>query len=284
MVGHHGETILQLLRPGFHSGTVPRLFNHLRHAERQAMATGTWRTARSYRHELQQVEKAVRLFVEREFLVLLSLSKSWKDQPLKAGSIELATRTIRLDLEHGDHASSPVRVTFSEQAGWLMVQIEQVGWLPQVTASQFDAFTGALAGMYKMAGVAIVREQVQAGLASTGCEYAIQQEGLELRCPPELSESLLCSIHDTVRLRFLGTHVEIVDNLPALPPLESLIFARVPLRWNDWVAGWLREQQGQPLEMLPRDLVLAPGQVAQAPAVPERPAVASPALLADAGT
>src|SRR5205823_14448072 len=104
MVGHHGETLLQLLRPGFHSGTVPRLFRQLRRVERQAMVTGQWRTARWYRQQLQQVEDAVRLFVDREFLQLLQLTRSWKGQPLQAGKIELATNLIRLDLEHGTYA------------------------------------------------------------------------------------------------------------------------------------------------------------------------------------
>src|SRR5262249_37453245 len=35
MVGHHGETVRGLLRLGFHSGTVPKLYRKLRRAERR---------------------------------------------------------------------------------------------------------------------------------------------------------------------------------------------------------------------------------------------------------
>ena len=38
-----GETIDRLLRPGFHSGTVPKLFARLRRAERKRLVTGKWR-------------------------------------------------------------------------------------------------------------------------------------------------------------------------------------------------------------------------------------------------
>src|SRR5262249_58981978 len=36
MVGSHGETLARLLRPGFHSGTLPKLHAKLRKAERRA--------------------------------------------------------------------------------------------------------------------------------------------------------------------------------------------------------------------------------------------------------
>ena len=41
-VGPHGETIKALLQPGFHSGTVPRLYRRLRREERDASQTRTW--------------------------------------------------------------------------------------------------------------------------------------------------------------------------------------------------------------------------------------------------
>src|SRR5262249_32302571 len=33
VIGQHGENLLQMLRPGFHSGTLPRLYTQLRRAE-----------------------------------------------------------------------------------------------------------------------------------------------------------------------------------------------------------------------------------------------------------
>ena len=40
IIGHHGETMSRLLRPGFHSGTVPNLYGKLRRAERKAHRSG----------------------------------------------------------------------------------------------------------------------------------------------------------------------------------------------------------------------------------------------------
>ena len=56
-IGHHGESLARLLRPGFHSGTIPKLFDHLRRAggrpanraecarsTRTARRSATWNT------------------------------------------------------------------------------------------------------------------------------------------------------------------------------------------------------------------------------------------------
>ena len=49
VIGHHGETMSRLLRPGFHSGTVPNLYAKLRRAERQSYRSGEQAVSRKYR-------------------------------------------------------------------------------------------------------------------------------------------------------------------------------------------------------------------------------------------
>ena len=259
MVGSRGETVLHLLRPGFHSGTVPRLFDHLRHAERTAMATGQWRTARAYRQQLLEVQEAIKLFVERELLVLLHQSRAWQDKPLKAGKIELATHLIRVELDHCAHPADPVRLAFAEKAGWLTVQIEHAGWLFKLTARQAGALTLALAGWYKLAGVDVVREQVQAGIAGRGLSYVIEPEGLALRRSPLAVEAIVCPIKEEVRIDLFHKNKE-PTTLPMIPPVEALIFARVPIRWDAWVDAWLRELHGQAPHLLPAGLTLVPAE------------------------
>ncbi len=55
-IGSHGETVLRLLRPGFHSGTLPRIFARLRRAERAGDRKGTGRRLADLHH----VQEAVR--------------------------------------------------------------------------------------------------------------------------------------------------------------------------------------------------------------------------------
>ncbi len=64
MVGSHGETVLRLLRPGFHSGTLPKLYAKLRRAKGKALHKQT--------EALHHVAECVRRFVERTLLATLS--------------------------------------------------------------------------------------------------------------------------------------------------------------------------------------------------------------------
>ena len=52
IIGKHGETMVRLLKPGLHSGTLPKLFAKLRRAERKARASGNWQPVRKYLHAL----------------------------------------------------------------------------------------------------------------------------------------------------------------------------------------------------------------------------------------
>ena len=70
-VGQHGETLPRLLRPGFHSGTVPKRFAKLRRAARHALADGDSAALRKHREALGHVERDVRRYVQRELVALV---------------------------------------------------------------------------------------------------------------------------------------------------------------------------------------------------------------------
>ncbi|MGL6094350.1 MAG: hypothetical protein ACRC7O_00930, partial [Fimbriiglobus sp.] len=71
-LGHHGETMRGLLRPGFHSGTVPKRFRWLRAAARDAEATGRPGDAARYAHEIEEMAGAIAATAERELVPLLT--------------------------------------------------------------------------------------------------------------------------------------------------------------------------------------------------------------------
>src|SRR5439155_13822601 len=100
-IGYHGETMRGLLQPGFHSGTVPSLFDRLRRAARLASHQGNWRALRSYRQTLEEVKSSVRKFVTREMISLLDQSSDWAGTPLRVGEVRLATNRIDVQLNHG---------------------------------------------------------------------------------------------------------------------------------------------------------------------------------------
>ncbi|MGH7225354.1 MAG: hypothetical protein ACRELF_19200, partial [Gemmataceae bacterium] len=154
IIGHHGETMLRLMRPGLHSGTLPKLYARLRH--------GRGRSPRKQYEALHHLRDRLRQFVERNLFAILAGSKSWGDVPrLSVGEIHIATNRIRIELR-GPAAS--VHVDFEEHGGWLLAGLTcptacQETWLAGLTAEQGMAFRDALGGFYKLAGVDVVREQ-----------------------------------------------------------------------------------------------------------------------------
>ena len=116
IAGGHGETVPRLLRPGFHSGTLPKLYARLRRIKGTDLGK---------RHEdLHHVEEAVRRFVERNLLALLSGSKTWgEDQPLHVGHVHLASNRIRVELRRSGQGEASVHIDLEEHSGRLVAGI-----------------------------------------------------------------------------------------------------------------------------------------------------------------
>jgi hypothetical protein len=243
-VGSHGETVRRLLRPGFHSGTVPKLFARLRKAERRARVTGNWRRSRATRRALEEVQRAVEQFVIRELVYLLNQSTSWRGQGLSVGRVQLASNRIAVELIHDAHPDRAVWLEFEECAGWLVAHIRDPGWLPQLAEEQALALNTALANLYKLAGVDLSREQVRLALPSPVVSYDVTRSGLlvwqDRRHGTAIRYDLLEPRGKVLPKDAAGQPVA------GWPPLEvrRVLFAALSLSWEQVVASWRADQQG----------------------------------------
>ncbi|MBK8256981.1 MAG: hypothetical protein IPK82_30440 [Polyangiaceae bacterium] len=108
VVGAHGETMAGFLVPGFHSGTLPKLFARLRHAARReeemanlagngAKPTSKEEGARGrFREGTTEVEHSVRHFIERELISLLLADPRWPHGPLEVRRIAVSSNRVRI--------------------------------------------------------------------------------------------------------------------------------------------------------------------------------------------
>jgi hypothetical protein len=245
-VGPHGETVRGLLQPGFHSGTVPKLYAHLRRAERQAYQTRDWHNARYYAEQLEEVERAIRRFVAREMVALIKHSASWRDQPLDVGSVHLTTNRIRFELAHGAFPARPVEVELKLREGWLVAGLSCRGWLDRLDGDQLRAVTAALAALYKLAGIDLVLEQVRANLPPSVGSFEITARGLVLH-PSGGGPALALGPWDRPSRR------PAPNGEPALEGVvpQRLLFAQTPLSWEQLVHAWQKDQDGQGHPPLP---------------------------------
>ena len=150
VVGSHGETVVQLLRPGFHSGTLPKLFGRLRRARRG----GREGAALKRREALHHVEESIRRLVERELSALLRQTRTLGGLAIEPGSIHLATNRIRIELLAGAPDDSPgLWIDLEERDGVLAASLSRPGWLQRLDADERRVLDDALAGLYKFSGV-----------------------------------------------------------------------------------------------------------------------------------
>jgi hypothetical protein len=257
LVGHHGERITEFLHPGFRSGTLPKIYARLRKSTRRSMHTGRLRSSARQTKQLAGVEEHLRRFVQRDFLMLLCASRGWHGDPLVCGEIQTGTNRILIELYAAEMRGPSVWISLEDQAGWLVASIDRRGWLDQLSPGQRGTLANALAGFYKLAGVDLVREQLDAHLPPETETYAIEQRGLAVR-----------SVHDD--------HPEVVFAVADWPPAaagappwpqesrypkrQELIFSARPIAWNDWILAWQRDQTAGSVQPIPlADTHLLPG-------------------------
>ncbi|MFO0879845.1 MAG: hypothetical protein U0840_21065 [Gemmataceae bacterium] len=146
MVGSHGEYIINYIRPGFHSGTLPKLFARMRRSNGA--------TRRRQEEGLHHVEEEIRRFLDRDLLAPVEKSKGWgATPPLEVGHIHLATNAIRIDLLCEALPGNRARLEFQQVEGKLMARLREGDWIATLDPRPRSVLEAALTGLYCKAGV-----------------------------------------------------------------------------------------------------------------------------------
>jgi hypothetical protein len=250
MVGSHGETLVRLMRPGFHSGTLPKLHAKLRKAERRALRhPRAADRVRAYKEALHHLGDNVRHFFEREFLALVNASTFWRDAPLSLGSVELAANRIRAQVFCPALETEAVWLSFEERSGRLLAGLAGLAWLSRLSPEQRGALATALAGLYKLGGVDLVRQQVEALLPPGVSAYDVVDEGLWVGSDGDAEAVYPLDAEGDVLVPRVtaGTFPDPLPVIPAVP----LLFGRVELTWDWWLAAWEGDRAGKAHPPLP---------------------------------
>jgi hypothetical protein len=233
-VGSHGERVRGLLRPGFHSGVVPKSFAKLREAQ---VKRDFARESRA-RLQLEHAAEAIDHLVERELLGYLRESRRWSDSAMPDARVALATNRVRIELDRRDDRE-PITISIEERGGWLIGGVERRGWLDDLSVAQRTALVDALAGFYKLAGVHLVREQLAAALGLAADRIDCRPRGLVIDPASATPVTINAIEGPTLRADLPLDGREI----PPLP-IEAVRFDELPIHWEDWVERWEQDQKG----------------------------------------
>lgn len=229
IVGSHGEPVYRFLRPGFHSGTVPTLFKKLRKAERRGNAA----LARRHLEALHHVEVAMERFFQREVKALLVRSGQLAEaSALTVEHVTLTPSRVALDLGCPPLGDRPLRLAFAEQSGFLMAAVVEPGFLGALgdpSAVKRIAFATAMMGLYKLAGVDLVRGHIRAALPD-GAAFDVSERGLVVWDEGFSRERVYPLTLDRPTLVPEGGG----------EPLRTdrIAFSRRVVKWDDWRRAW----------------------------------------------
>jgi hypothetical protein len=151
-IGHHGETMLRLLRPGFHSGTLPKAFAALRREARHAERASRKRVTRK-QAALHHIAEAVERFVERELLFLLQEIGFAGAENVEVADVHVATNRIDVELRRSDKPHAPALLSWEDDGRVLRASVSREGWLAALSPHDRGVLTSALGGLFQRAGV-----------------------------------------------------------------------------------------------------------------------------------
>jgi hypothetical protein len=240
-IGSHGETLPRLLRPGFHSGTVPKLFARLRRAQRHIERHRRFRaraeaSVHKQHESAEHVREEVRHFVQRELVALLNQHPAWGDTPLAAGDVELSVTRLIVELSCPAIDPTPARIRFEERSGWILADIQADGWTKRLDDEKSEQLSAALLGLYKIAGVDVVRQQIETAFAPP------QPVAMELS-PDELI------VWPNRRFQQTPLIFDLHEKAPARQPQigrQPLTLRGLEVEWERWVRAWEHDGHAQP--------------------------------------
>ena len=244
-IGHHGETVGRLLRPGFHSGTIPKLFTKLRRA--------AWKhdeNAVAAAHEgLHHVEEVVLTFADRQLASILDEVAEFHPGDVAATDVAIGSNTIRLAIACPSVAPEPATLRIELQSGWLVATLDP-GWIRALDERRRQIAENALAGFYKRAGIDIVREQLEDALrAMDAPPYDLDGDHLIVWPGRGFETEVIYSL----RSRRMRHHVRGAPPPSEPVPLrpQNVLFARQPVYWSVWATSWKYVERGErPLRVI----------------------------------
>jgi hypothetical protein len=161
VIGSHGETMTRLLRPGFHSGTLPKLYARIRRALRKAQRSGDWERPQRLEATLHHVEQSIAHFAERELLAFINGAKNWRHGPIHLSGVATATKRSVLKFACPSLGDRDLEISFEEQSGLLWAHFAEPGWRTRIAGPDADVLALAIVGFYKKAGVERLREDAE---------------------------------------------------------------------------------------------------------------------------
>ncbi|HWL88255.1 MAG TPA: hypothetical protein VNO21_20770, partial [Polyangiaceae bacterium] len=184
----------------------------------------------------------------------------WPHGPLAVERVLLASNRVRIRIVCPRWSDRACEIAFDEQSGLLVASVAEPGFLDEMPMNEARVlFENALAGFYQLAGVDLVREEIEAAVGPA--RYDISDEGLVLWPDGSYRTEWVYPLRATK----LGTLIQ--PRVRGLPPVRApmvlderrILFRHRAIAWSAWVDAWeAAARVGGPLPRLLSDTELLP--------------------------
>jgi hypothetical protein len=213
VVGNHGETVVALLRPGFHSGTIPALYQRSRALAAAGTARSDYdRQVRWIKRQRQHLRDALEQFVQADLLTPLRHHAVFATTAGCVTAVEISPSSITVDCELefvGQDRRISWRIQLQDQNGILHANL---AWSPAdqayLTARQLLVLAFQIAVFYKRAGVDVSRQWIEQLLVQHHPQWATRDSQATFSV-----ESRRVKLHMTERIARLA---RLRQHLPTL--------------------------------------------------------------------
>ena len=236
VIGSHGENGARLLKPGFHSGTLPKLFHKLRKIETKDASFQRFSQRRALGEALEHVERDIHRFIDRDLVRLLSYCCVWSENPVRCERVHAASNSFLVELSCVNIEGVPLHLLFEEQSGWLVATISKHGWLDNASPEMQHSFETALRGLYAKGGVDLVREQLERQMVGDH-PYDVRAHGLVIWPERQFDREISVDLHRRHQVRPTPPALAASYGFVPVSP-EVLVFAENKTRWNEWKQVW----------------------------------------------
>ncbi|MCB9882531.1 MAG: hypothetical protein H6834_12135 [Planctomycetes bacterium] len=258
IVTSRGETLASLLHPNWHATTLPELYGRWRRAEREAQKRADWTASRKQRMALESLHGALQRYVEREFLSLLQQSRAF-DVPLHVDAVHSGLSTLRIVFASpvGPREHVKLRLEVEMREPWLLADLTDEGLLARLSKPALDTFHLAWIGLYKMLGVNLLIDRLEAlldGVTRRSLSHRTDEHGIWVWPKGQHSRAVYYDLRARTITRPRTTGATSLS-WPDLATPE-IAFDDSPLLWSEWEDAWDQEQAGEPITLLDRLAVL----------------------------
>jgi hypothetical protein len=130
-----------------------------------------------------------------------------------------------------------MELIFEEQSGWLLACVPQAGWAMTLSGPDRALLLDALSGFYRLAGVDLIREQIDQSLGAKEMPYDVADQGLVVWPDDHYGDEAFYHLHRKGTLR---PSPRSVARTYDLIPLNrgALVFSHTPIARAAWEARW----------------------------------------------